>query len=83
VVKTSTGFVKDGVGASIENVVLTNNVIRGRSLKIKASGGIRDYQKAKALIDAGASRLGTSAGVAIVQASLPGDTTTSPVRSAY
>ncbi len=62
--KTSTGYAEKG--ASVEAVKLfrlhlPNNV------QIKASGGIRDYVFAKQLIDAGATRLGCSAGVAIVQ----------------
>jgi deoxyribose-phosphate aldolase len=65
-VKTSTGFIKDGVGATVEDVMLFKEVIGVRPVKIKASGGIRDYATAKALIDAGASRLGTSAGIQIV-----------------
>jgi deoxyribose-phosphate aldolase len=70
-VKTSTGFVKDSIGATVEDVMLFQEVIGGRPVKIKASGGIRDFAKAKALIDAGASRLGTSAGVQIVLGSKP------------
>ncbi len=70
-VKTSTGFVKDGKGATVEDVLLIKNVIAGSKLGIKASAGIRDYEKAKALIDAGAIRLGTSSGVAIVKGAQP------------
>ncbi len=66
-VKTSTGFVKDGKGATVEDVTLIKETLAGAPLEIKASAGIRDYEKAKSLIDAGATRLGTSAGVAIVQ----------------
>jgi deoxyribose-phosphate aldolase len=68
-VKTSTGFVKDGKGATVEDVQLMRETIGSAKVAIKASAGIRDYAKAKALIDAGATRLGTSAGVAIVQGS--------------
>ncbi len=68
-VKTSTGFVKDGKGATVEDIKLIKDAIEGSSLGIKASAGIRDFEKAKALIDAGATRLGTSAGVAIVKGS--------------
>jgi len=75
-VKTSTGFVKDGKGATVEDVALIRKTIGGAKLGIKASAGIRDYDKAKALIDAGATRLGTSAGVAIVGGA-------QPVKSAY
>jgi deoxyribose-phosphate aldolase len=70
-VKTSTGFVKDGKGATVEDIQLIKKTIAGSSLGIKASAGIRDLEKAQALIDAGATRLGTSAGVAIVQGKQP------------
>lgn len=66
-VKTSTGFVKNGVGAKVEDVKLMYETVSSSGLKVKASGGIRDAEKAKALIDVGASRLGTSSGVAIVE----------------
>ncbi|MBX9569173.1 MAG: deoxyribose-phosphate aldolase [Candidatus Obscuribacterales bacterium] len=66
-VKTSTGFVKDGIGATVEDVRLMKETLGSDKVAIKASAGIRDYAKAKSLIDAGATRLGTSAGVAIVQ----------------
>lgn len=66
-VKTSTGFVKDGVGATVSDIELIKKAIGSAKLGIKASAGIRDYAKAKALIDAGATRLGTSAGVDIVK----------------
>ena len=66
-VKTSTGFVKNGVGAKVEDVKLMYETVSPSGLKVKASGGIRDFEKAKALIDVGASRLGTSSGVAIVE----------------
>lgn len=68
-VKTSTGFVKDGKGATVEDVQLMRETLGSAKVAIKASAGIRDYAKAKALIDAGATRLGTSAGVAICQGS--------------
>jgi deoxyribose-phosphate aldolase len=66
-VKTSTGFVKDGIGATVEDVRLMRETLGSDKVAIKASAGIRDFAKAKSLIDAGATRLGTSAGVAIVQ----------------
>ena len=65
--KTSTGFVKNGIGAQVEDVKLMSEVLKGSNVKIKASGGIKDKEKAIALIEAGASRLGTSSGVKIVQ----------------
>jgi len=64
-VKTSTGFA--GGGATVEDVRLLAAVVGGQ-LRIKASGGIRDRQTALAMIEAGADRLGTSSGVAIVTA---------------
>ncbi len=64
-VKTSTGFVKDGVGAKVEDVELMYKIVSSHGLAVKASGGIKDSEKALALIKAGASRLGTSSGVKI------------------
>lgn len=66
-VKTSTGFVKDGKGATVEDVKLIKETLGDAKLGIKASGGVRDFEKAKSLIDVGATRLGTSSGVAIVK----------------
>lgn len=63
-VKTSTGF--SSGGATIEDVKLMKETI-GDDLQIKASGGIRDYEKAKAMVDAGASRIGASASIKIVE----------------
>jgi deoxyribose-phosphate aldolase len=70
-VKTSTGFVKDGKGATVEDIRLIKETLGDAPLGIKASAGIRDLEKAQALIEAGATRLGTSAGVAIVQGAEP------------
>ena len=68
-VKTSTGYIKDKngqtLGATIEDVKLMRSVV-GSNFGVKASGGIGDYEKAKAMIEAGANRLGCSASVAIV-----------------
>ena len=64
-VKTSTGFVKNGVGAKAEDVKLMYETVKDAGLKVKASGGIRDKETALKMIDAGASRLGTSSGVKI------------------
>lgn len=62
-VKTSTGF---GIeGAKFEDVVLMKEVV-GQLAEVKASGGIRDYETATKFVEAGAMRLGTSSGVAIV-----------------
>lgn len=66
-VKTSTGFVKNGVGAKVEDVELMYKTVSSSGLQVKASGGIRDYQKALDLIKVGASRLGTSSGVKIIK----------------
>ena len=65
--KTSTGFVKNGVGAKVEDVELMYNTVKSHGLLVKASGGIRDREAAEKMIKAGASRLGTSSGVKIVQ----------------
>lgn len=65
-VKTSTGFVKGGVGAKIEDVELMYKTVKNAGLQVKASGGIRDKETAIAMVNAGASRLGTSSGVKII-----------------
>jgi deoxyribose-phosphate aldolase len=62
-VKTSTGF--GGGGATVEDIRLMRQVV-GPDLGVKASGGVRSLEDAKALMAAGATRLGCSAGVAIV-----------------
>lgn len=64
-VKTSTGFVKNGVGAKEEDVNLMYETVKDAGLKVKASGGIRDKETAIKMIEAGASRLGTSSGAKI------------------
>lgn len=61
-VKTSTGF--QGGGASIEDVSLMSSVSKAR---VKASGGIRSLKDSLAMIEAGASRIGTSSGLKIMQ----------------
>lgn len=66
-VKTSTGFVKNGVGAKEEDVKLMYDTVHSHGLEVKASGGIRDKEAAERMIKAGASRLGTSSGIKIVQ----------------
>ena len=65
-VKTSTGFVKNGVGAKVEDVELMYKTVSPFGLKVKASGGIRDKNKALEMINAGAYSLGTSSGVDII-----------------
>lgn len=62
-VKTSTGF--NGGGATVEDVLLMKKNISDK-MEVKASGGIKDLVAAKKLLEAGATRLGTSSGVAIV-----------------
>lgn len=63
-VKTSTGF---GVGgATIHDVKLMRDTV-GRKLGVKASGGIRTFEEAISMINAGANRIGTSVGVAIIE----------------
>jgi len=64
-VKTSTGFVKDGIGAKIEDVKLMYNTVRDFGLGVKASGGVRDKETALKMIEAGATRIGTSSGIKI------------------
>jgi deoxyribose-phosphate aldolase len=63
-IKTSTGFGPSG--ATVEDVALMRSVV-GKEMGVKASGGIRTFQKAKAMIEAGATRIGASAGVKIVE----------------
>jgi deoxyribose-phosphate aldolase len=62
-VKTSTGFSRSG--ATLEDVALMRRTV-GPDMGVKASGGVRDYATAVAMIEAGATRLGTSSGVSIV-----------------
>ena len=64
-VKTSTGFGPGG--ATIHDVVLISEALKGSSVGIKAAGGIRTYQDAIKMIEAGATRIGTSSGVKIVK----------------
>lgn len=63
-VKTSTGFSTSG--ATLDDVKLMAKTVAGRA-EVKASGGIRDLAAAEAMIAAGATRLGTSSGIAILQ----------------
>ena len=71
-VKTSTGFSKGG--ATVEDVALMRKVV-GPEMGVKASGGIRTYEDTMAMIQAGATRIGASSGVKIVQSTA--DMTTS------
>ena len=64
-VKTSTGFSKGG--ATTHDVEILAREAKRYGIGVKAAGGIRDYETAKAMIAAGADRIGTSAGVAICE----------------
>jgi len=63
-VKTSTGFAS--AGAQVEHIKLMRETLPS-NVGIKASGGIKTYEQAKAMLDAGADRLGTSSGIEIVK----------------
>lgn len=62
-VKTSTGFAK--TGATPEDIRLLHRVAQGR-IKVKAAGGIRDWESCRGMLEAGAHRVGTSNGVQIM-----------------
>jgi len=83
-VKTSTGFGPGG--ATVADVELMRRVV-GPDIGVKAAGGVRDYEALKNLVSAGASRVGASAGVKIVQESKGGSsaagTSPSPAKSGY
>lgn len=64
-VKTSTGFSTGG--ATVSDVALMAEVVRGAGMEVKASGGISSYDDARAMIEAGATRLGASASIRIVR----------------
>ena len=64
-VKTSTGFSTGG--ATVSDVALMAGVVRGAGMEVKASGGISSYSDARAMIEAGATRLGASASIGIVR----------------
>lgn len=63
-VKTSTGFAKGG--ATVEDVTLMRETV-GDELGVKASGGIRSYHDVVKMVEAGASRIGASSGIAIME----------------
>ncbi len=67
-VKTSTGFASGG--ATAHDVALMAEEVAAAGLEVKASGGIRSYTDAKKMIEAGATRVGASAGIAIVEEAL-------------
>jgi deoxyribose-phosphate aldolase len=85
-VKTSTGFGPGG--ATVADVALMRRVV-GPDIGVKAAGGVRDYESLKNLVSAGASRVGASAGVKIVQESEGGaqsaqtTTSTAAAKSTY
>jgi deoxyribose-phosphate aldolase len=67
-VKTSTGFHPSG-GASVHAVALMHEAVGGAGLGVKASGGVRTLDQARAMIEAGATRLGVSGSRALLTAS--------------
>ena len=67
-VKTSTGF--SGGGATVHDIELMRKTV-GPTIGVKASGGIHSHEEAEALVAAGATRIGASAGVKIIQAAAP------------
>lgn len=69
-VKTSTGF--GNGGATVADIRLMSVAVKEAGLGVKASGGVRTYADACAMIDAGATRIGTSGGVSIVKEALGG-----------
>ena len=64
-VKTSTGFSTGG--ATVEDVALMSRIVRGKKLGVKASGGIRSLADLRRMVQAGATRIGTSSGIKILQ----------------
>jgi deoxyribose-phosphate aldolase len=68
-VKTSTGF--SSGGATVEDVALMRRVV-GSAMGVKASGGVKTFSDAEKMIKAGATRIGASAGVKILQAAQNG-----------
>ena len=78
-VKTSTGFASGGATAA--DVALMRRVV-GAEMGVKAAGGVRDYEGLTAMVAAGATRVGASAGVKIVQES-QGQKTTAPAPAGY
>ena len=78
-VKTSTGFASGGATAA--DVALMRRVV-GADMGVKAAGGVRDYEGLKAMVAAGATRVGASAGVKIVQEST-GQRPATPAAAGY
>ncbi|HCS38941.1 MAG TPA: deoxyribose-phosphate aldolase [Anaerolineaceae bacterium] len=84
-VKTSTGF--SGGGATVHDIALMRKTV-GPTIGVKASGGVHSREDAEALVAAGATRIGASAGVKIIQAGgadakPPAAATAAPVSKAY
>src|ERR1044071_7702068 len=79
-VKTSTGFSKGGATAA--DIALMRRVVGGQ-MGVKASGGVKDLQQAQEMIRAGATRIGASVGVKIVQEAAGGLTTNGQTASGY
>lgn len=79
-VKTATGF--SGGGATVEDVTLMKSIVQNKA-QVKASGGVRDFETAVKMIQAGATRIGTSSGVAIVTAGAAGNSTTQTGKTGY
>jgi deoxyribose-phosphate aldolase len=69
-VKTSTGF--NGGGATVEDISLMKLVV-GKKIKVKASGGVRTREDAINMLNAGASRIGASAGIKIIENQISND----------
>ena len=78
-VKTSTGFGPGG--ATVADVALMRRVV-GADMGVKAAGGVKDFASLEAMVAAGATRVGASAGVRIVQQSR-GASTTTPAPAGY
>jgi deoxyribose-phosphate aldolase len=74
-VKTSTGF--SNSGATVEDIQLMREAV-GESLGVKASGGIRTLESVRAMVAAGATRIGTSSGVAILTGLSAAETPAAP-----
>lgn len=69
-VKTSTGF--SNGGATVKDVALMREAV-GSDMGVKASGGIRSFQEARAMVEAGADRIGASSGIAIIREQKEGE----------
>lgn len=76
-VKTSTGFSTGG--ATVEDIKLMRSTV-GPQMGVKASGGVKDYDTAIAMVKAGATRLGTSSGVAIANKEREKESATSDIK---